>query len=540
MAAIPRTSEVMERSEPMHVGPMPPSNLRLHQSGLNSGNLRKENRRHDSKSHHLSGRVEIEEQSIVNQEFCACNNDSSFEFVDLRSMKIKHTPMMLRWKSGRNQSLNPWKIHGDLIPSWITPPRGDAVLPQFRDSRGCIEEKCKAVVKKTEEVEGLWGKIPESDISRNANAESAHLCSPPNPKPHTYISSPVHTSKPQIERFVGHFWGRSQKSYASVVKANCAPIVVVKMQPRGAGRRGAAHGYGRGSGRDHVWRRIEDGAIQNQKGGRTIEEADMGEDGDTLNQGNPSPWEGQVNRSEEKNEDSWKVNAKGCLQKGWFRISGIPMEQRSLVTIAKVGGLVGKVIEIDERTRLRNEYVRARIACRDVTVVPGVVESSLGLFLYDFFFEREIHSEEDEQSLEAGIRVDDSYQKAAKRSKYEGKMQKENKVDYGNLDDGSIKQHDDCSKKTQSFTYQMKGLDKNTNKGKNVGDEEIKTGKSYSSCSGEEKNKVHITDSEDDDDSDLLGEDLMAMKKRGSGSNNHTMWNMQADLIDNLNSRNMN
>jgi hypothetical protein len=228
------------------------------------------------------------------------------------------------------------------------------------------------------------------------------------------------------------------------------------------------------------------------------------------------------------------------LQKGWFRISGIPMEQRSLVTIAKVGGLVGKVIEIDERTRLRNEYVRARIACRDVTVVPGVVESSLGLFLYDFFFEREIHSEEDEQSLEAGIRVDDSYQKAAKRSKYEGKMQKENKVDYGNLDDGSIKQHDDCSKKTQSFTYQMKGLDKNTNKGKNVGDEEIKTGKSYSSCSGEEKNKVHITDSEDDDDSDLLGEDLMAMKKRGSGSNNHTMWNMQADLIDNLNSRNMN
>jgi hypothetical protein len=292
----------------MHVGPMPPSNLRLHQSGLNSGNLRKENRRHDSKSHHLSGRVEIEEQSIVNQEFCACNNDSSFEFVDLRSMKIKHTPMMLRWKSGRNQSLNPWKIHGDLIPSWITPPRGDAVLPQFRDSRGCIEEKCKAVVKKTEEVEGLWGKIPESDISRNANAESAHLCSPPNPKPHTYISSPVHTSKPQIERFVGHFWGRSQKSYASVVKANCAPIVVVKMQPRGAGRRGAAHGYGRGSGRDHVWRRIEDGAIQNQKGGRTIEEADMGEDGDTLNQGNPSPWEGQVNRSEEKNEDSWKGN----------------------------------------------------------------------------------------------------------------------------------------------------------------------------------------------------------------------------------------
>ncbi|PWZ28138.1 hypothetical protein Zm00014a_041972 [Zea mays] len=159
--------------------------------------------------------------------------------------------------------------------------------------------------------------------------------------------------------------------------------------------------------------------------------------------------------------DPWTpaVNAKGCLQKGWFRISGIPMEQRSLVTIAKVGGLVGKVVEIDERTRLRNEYVTARIACRDVTAVPGVVESSLGLFLYDFFFEREIHSEEDDQNLETGIRVDDSYQKAAKRSKYEGKMQKEKKVDFGNLDDGNIKQHDDFSKNTQSFTYQMRGLD---------------------------------------------------------------------------------
>jgi hypothetical protein len=103
------------------------------------------------------------------------------------------------------------------------------------------------------------------------------------------------------------------------------------------------------------------------------------------------------------------VNAKGCLQKGWFRVSGIPMEQRSLVTIAKVGGLVSEVVEIDERTRLRNEYVRARIACRDVTVVLGVVESSLGLFLYDFFFEREIHTEEDEQNIEVVIRVDDSY-----------------------------------------------------------------------------------------------------------------------------------
>jgi hypothetical protein len=117
MAAIPRASEVLERSESVRVGSEPPSNLQMHQSRMNPGILRKDHRRYDSKSHNLSGHVEIEDQSIVNQEFCACNNDSPFEFVNLRSMKIKHTPMMLRWNSERNQTLNPWKFHGDMIPS---------------------------------------------------------------------------------------------------------------------------------------------------------------------------------------------------------------------------------------------------------------------------------------------------------------------------------------------------------------------------------------------------------------------------------------
>jgi hypothetical protein len=186
------------------------------------------------------------------------------------------------------------------------------------------------------------------------------------------------------------------------------------------------------------------------------------------------------------------------------------------------------------------EYVRARIACRDVIVVLGVVESSLGLFLYDFFFEREIHTEEDEQNIEVVIRVDDSYQKVAKRSKYEGKMQKEKKADLESLDDGNIKQHSDLGKNTQGFTYQMREQDKRKSKGKEVGDSDIKASKIYSSCSSDEKNKVHITDSEDDDDSDLLGEDLRATKNSGSGSNNHTMWNLQTKSINNLNSSSMN
>jgi len=48
---------------------------------------------------------------------------------------------------------------------------------------------------------------------------------------------------------------------------------------------------------------------------------------------------------------SSSLGAKGQLQMAWFRVRGIPINQRNIRTIAKVGGLVGKVFAIDERTR---------------------------------------------------------------------------------------------------------------------------------------------------------------------------------------------
>jgi hypothetical protein len=258
-------------------GSEPPAKIQMHYSRMNPRIMRMGHRRYDPETHSLSNQVEFEDQLNVNQIFSACKNDSPFEFVDLRSMKIKHTPVLFRWNSGRNHTSNSWKIHGDTIPPWITPPRNNVDLPKIRESRGCVVEKCKVVTKNNEKAEGLWGKKPESGILRTEQAESAHLSSPQNPKSPAYGSSPAFAPKPQIAKFVGHFWGRTQRSYASVVKTKRAPIVAVKMQPRGAGRRGAARSYGRGSGRDHVWRRIEDGDVQNQRGGRSIEEVNLGE-----------------------------------------------------------------------------------------------------------------------------------------------------------------------------------------------------------------------------------------------------------------------
>ena len=89
--------------------------------------------------------------------------------------------------------------------------------------------------------------------------------------------------------------------------------------------------------------------------------------------------------------EPWKssMGAKGQLQQAQFKVSGIPIDQRGLRTIAKIGGLVGKTVSIDEQTRFRHDYVRVKIACRDIRQVPPSAECNLGLFIYDFFFELE-------------------------------------------------------------------------------------------------------------------------------------------------------
>ena len=93
------------------------------------------------------------------------------------------------------------------------------------------------------------------------------------------------------------------------------------------------------------------------------------------------------------------------LQTGWFRVSDIPGDQRSIRTIAKIGGLVGKVVEIDEKTRFRADYVRVKIACRDLQKVPRAAEGALGLCVHDFGFKREIQEDNTVKTLTSGIKV---------------------------------------------------------------------------------------------------------------------------------------
>ena len=72
-----------------------------------------------------------------------------------------------------------------------------------------------------------------------------------------------------------------------------------------------------------------------------------------------------------------KFGAKGVLQQAWFRVGAIPADQRPIRTLAKLGGLVGKVMEIDEKTRYRADYVTMKIACKDVHCVPKTAEGTM-------------------------------------------------------------------------------------------------------------------------------------------------------------------
>ena len=62
-------------------------------------------------------------------------------------------------------------------------------------------------------------------------------------------------------------------------------------------------------------------------------------------------------------------------------------------------------MEIDEKTRFRADYVRVKIACRDVQKVPRTTEGTLGIHLHDFIFEREIQEGQTIKTLNSGIKI---------------------------------------------------------------------------------------------------------------------------------------
>jgi hypothetical protein len=84
------------------------------------------------------------------------------------------------------------------------------------------------------------------------------------------------------------------------------------------------------------------------------------------------------------------VGAKGEHQLGWFRVRGVPYDKRSVATMTYVRSLVGATANIDKTTLGRTDYVRIRIAGRDISKVTERAEGTIIPYLYDFLYEREV------------------------------------------------------------------------------------------------------------------------------------------------------
>jgi hypothetical protein len=76
--------------------------------------------------------------------------------------------------------------------------------------------------------------------------------------------------------------------------------------------------------------------------------------------------------------------------------------------MAYVGSVVGFTRDVDKSTLNRSNFVRIKLATRDVTKMSGVAEGVRIPFLYDFFYEREVvdelrpmqvHVDKDEKEL---------------------------------------------------------------------------------------------------------------------------------------------
>lgn len=48
---------------------------------------------------------------------------------------------------------------------------------------------------------------------------------------------------------------------------------------------------------------------------------------------------------------------------------------------------------MDKDSLHKNDYVRVKIGCRDVTKVPASIDGLLDFHFYDYFFEREVPQE---------------------------------------------------------------------------------------------------------------------------------------------------
>jgi hypothetical protein len=126
--------------------------------------------------------------------------------------------------------------------------------------------------------------------------------------------------------------------------------------------------------------------------------------------------------------DQWNgsIGAKAELQWAWFRVRGIPDDKKSEDPAAYAGSLVGATMEVDKGSLHRPDYVRVKIAARDVSKVPEIAEGAIIPFLYDFHYEREIEMDIPNLGIEIPVTSEKGESEPTKENLKEGQSSMQN------------------------------------------------------------------------------------------------------------------
>jgi hypothetical protein len=78
------------------------------------------------------------------------------------------------------------------------------------------------------------------------------------------------------------------------------------------------------------------------------------------------------------------------MDEAWFRIKGIPMKYRFKSTVYYAAGLVGKPLGFDKNYLKNFAYVRVKIGCMDLDMVPKTRVGEIKKGFYEFQYTREV------------------------------------------------------------------------------------------------------------------------------------------------------
>jgi hypothetical protein len=152
------------------------------------------------------------------------------------------------------------------------------------------------------------------------------------------------------------------------------------------------------------------------------------------------------------------VGAKAELQQGWFQVRGIPCDKTCEETVAYAGSLVGAIVFMDKSSLSRMDYVRVKLAVRDLEKVPATAEGAIIPFLYDFSYEREVELVQNLDEDASMVRVDQKEQNhVAKKPKTDntkpGQLQNQDQLAGGGMVTKRLNKIKECLGKLSHVTW---------------------------------------------------------------------------------------